>query len=218
MSGAQAMKPVAVLGAGGHAKVLLSLLAIQSRLIEALLDDDPATHGKAIGTAGLTVKGALNTVRQYNPGKVELVNAIGSSHRPNARQLVYERFSQLNYTFATLVHPAAIVASEATIHSGAQIMASAAVQAGAALHANCLINTGSIIDHDTTIGEHTHVAPSATICGGVTVGPSCHIGTGATIVQGMTIGKGVVVGAGATVLENVADGLVVVGTPARPRP
>lgn len=43
------------------------------------------------------------------------------------------------------------------------------------------------------------------------------IGSGAIILAGVTIGEGALVGAGAVVTRDVAPGVVVVGSPARPR-
>jgi UDP-perosamine 4-acetyltransferase len=209
------VKPVVLVGAGGHARVLLSLLKLQQRPVLALLDDDTSLHGKPLGQDTLTVSGGLEGITQYPPDSVELVNAIGSAHRPTTRQTVYEKYSKAGYAFATLIHPAAVIASEATIESGVQVMAGAVIQTNATLKANGLINTAASIDHDTIVGSHTHIAPGATICGGVTIGPCCHIGAGATVVQGVIIGRSVVVGAGATVLGNVPDEQIVAGTPAR---
>lgn len=209
-------KPVVILGAGGHARVLRSLLSMQQREVIAVLDDDTSLHGKRIGHTGLHIAGGLDQVAQFDRDHVELVNAIGSAHRPTARQAVYERMIGLGYSFATLWHHHAVMACEAFVEPGTQIMARATIQAGAQILANTLINTGAIIDHDATVGEHTHIAPGATVCGGVTIGQGCHIGAGATIIQGITIGQGVVVGAGATVLQDIPDGLVVAGTPAKP--
>lgn len=208
-------KPVVILGAGGHARVLLSLLSTQARQVIAILDDNPTKHGKPLDKTGPAITGDLDAVKQYQPNEVELVNAIGSVRHPTARQAVYDSYTRLGYLFATLWHNAATIDCGAFIEPTSQIMASATVQRGAQVYANTLINTGTIIDHDTTIGEHTHVAPGATLCGDVTIGKGCHIGAGATIIQGITLGPGVVVGAGATVLEDVAEGLVVAGTPAR---
>jgi len=208
-------KPVVILGAGGHARVLISLLRLIDRPIHALLDDDPTKHSQAID--GLSITGAFDRLLQYPADEVELVNAIGSAHRPTARQAVYEQFTKLGYTFATLIHPAAIIAPQANVQPGAQVMASATIQAGAQIESNCLINTASVIDHDTTIGAHSHIASGATICGSVRVGKGCHIGAGATVIQGMTLGEGVVVAAGATVVNDVGDQQLVQGTPAKPR-
>lgn len=208
-------KPVVILGAGGHAQVLLSLLNIQQRQIIAVLDDDPTLHGKSTGHTDQKIAGSLDQIHAYHRDEVELVNAIGSASRPTTRQAVYERMIAQGYTFATLWHASAVMAYEAVIAPTTQVMANATIQAGAHIDANVLINTGATIDHDSTVGEHSHIAPGTTICGNVTIGPGCHIGAGATIVQGITIEPGVIVGAGATVLKDVPAGQTVVGTPAK---
>ena len=209
-------KPIVILGAGGHARVLLSILNMQRRKTLAVLDDNSALHGQRIARSGPNIIGHLEMVSKYEADAIELINAIGSADRPKSRQSVYEKMLAKGYHFATLWHESAIIAYEAFIQPSTQIMASATIQAGAQVYANALINTGAIIDHDTTIGEHTHIAPGVTVCGGVSIGQGCHIGTGATIIQGITLGNHVVVGAGATVLKDIPDGLTVVGSPAKP--
>lgn len=205
-------KPVVILGGGGHASVLIDLLQKINRPIEALLDDDPNKLGSTF--AGLTITAGLDTVTQYQRSDVELVNALGSTHRPTARQTLYEKMIARGYTFATLIHPSAIIAPQAIIEQGVQVMAGTIIQTNAALKQNCLINTAATIDHDTVVGEHTHIAPGVTVCGNVTIGSACHVGAGATLIQGLTVAAGAVVGASSTVLSDIAANEVVFGTPA----
>ena len=209
-------KPVVLLGAGGHARVIISQLRLQRRLIIGLLDDAPDKQDQTIES--IEVLGGLDELNKYAVDDVLLVNAIGSTGQPTVRRSVYRRFIADGYRFANIIHPECVLSIDTfrSVCHGIQVMAGAVAQPGAKLGENCLINTGATIDHDTTIGEHTHVAPGATVCGGVTIGGCCHIGAGATVVQGVKIGDGAVVGAGATVLRDVPAGQTVVGTPAKP--
>lgn len=207
-------KPVVILGAGGHARVLISLLQLIGRPILAALDDNKDKHTHQLD--GVTITGSLDDIDQFDPQSVCLVNAIGSAGPPTARAQVFDRFARKQgYNFATLIHPSAVIAPNVTIHEGAQVMASATIQPGVVLENNCLINTRAIIDHDTHIGAHTHVAPGVTICGGSIIKANCHIGAGATVIQRINIGEGSVVGAGATVIGDIAANQTVVGTPAK---
>ena len=79
---------------------------------------------------------------------------------------------------------------------------------------NALINTAATIDHDCTIGPHSHIAPGAVLCGSVKIGDGCHIGTGAIIIQGVHIGDGVLIGAGSLVTSNIPSGAKAYGSPA----
>lgn len=204
--------PVILIGAGGHAAVVLDALALTGRPVLGLVDDDPALTGQQ--RHGHAVLGVGDAIFEHDPQDIELVNAVGSVGRPDARAAIYERFFARDYRFAQVVHPAAVVAEHAALCEGVHIMAGAVIQSGAAIHANALVNTRAVVDHDTAIGAHTHVAPGATVCGGVAIGAACHIGAGATVIQGVRISNGAVVAAGAVVVRDVEAGATVRGVPA----
>jgi acetyltransferase-like isoleucine patch superfamily enzyme len=58
---------------------------------------------------------------------------------------------------------------------------------------------------------HCHIAPGATICGGVHIGEHTHIATGANVIQGVSIGKHCIVAAGATVTKDMPDNSIAYG-------
>lgn len=205
--------PLLILGAGGHAKVLVEALLADGALIAGLLDADPARLGDNV--LGVPVIGEDRTAEDFPCDAVRLVNGIGSIGLPTLRRAIFEKFSVRGYGFATVIHPSAVVASDAELGEGAQIMAGAVLQPGCHIGSNAIINTRASVDHDCTVGDHTHIAPGVTISGGVTIGSGCHVGTGATVIQGVRIGDGSVVGAGAVVTKDVAAGVTVVGVPAK---
>jgi sugar O-acyltransferase (sialic acid O-acetyltransferase NeuD family) len=204
--------PVIVVGAGGHAKVLMSALLLQKRNVLGFVDLD-LTLSPLLGARHLGDDGA---VLAHSPESVQLVNGIGSINSTRNHQDIYDRFRQKHYCFATVIHPSAVVATEVEIENGVQICGGAIVQAGCRLCANVIVNTGARVDHDCMIDAHAHVSPGVTICGGVHIGQGAHIGAGATIIQGIEIGEGSVVGAGALVIRNVPPATTVVGVPATP--
>jgi serine acetyltransferase len=83
------------------------------------------------------------------------------------------------------------------------------------------LNLDCTVGHDVVMGDYTSLAPGVHISGCVHLGNRVYIGTGAVIINGtqddpIVIGDDVVIGAGACVTKSVADGLTVVGVPARP--
>ncbi|HWQ62070.1 MAG TPA: acetyltransferase [Negativicutes bacterium] len=204
--------PVIVLGAGGHAKVLVDTLQRLSADIVALVD---VAHGGPHAVLGVPVVSGEETVLRYNPEEIRLVNGIGSVGSTRKRAGVFQRFHDQGYHFATVVHPAAVVAGEVTLAEGVQIMAGAVVQPGCTIGADTIVNTGATIDHDCRIGAHVHIAPGATLSGGVVADDGVHIGAGATVIQGVRLGADSIVGAGAAVLKDVAVAATVVGVPAK---
>ncbi|RAU23547.1 sugar acetyltransferase [Paramagnetospirillum kuznetsovii] len=202
-------KPVILLGAGGHAKVLLASLRRLGAQVLGSADRDG-------GDLGIPCLGGDEAVLGHSPDEVQLVNGIGSIAPGSARQRVFESFRQRGYRFATIVDPHAVVAEDVRLGEGVQIMAGAVIQPGCAIGDNAIVNTRAAIDHDCTVGAHAHVAPGVTLSGDVTVGEDAHMGIGACVIQGIAIGASALVAAGAVVIAPVAADASVKGVPARP--
>lgn len=205
--------PLILIGAGGHARVLLStLLQLENRVL-GFAEPDPSAEKMV---RGISCIGNDDAVFGYDPGQVLLVNGIGSVACVKRRLRVYEHFVGHGYRFAVVIHSSAILAPDAEIAEGAQIMAGAIIQTGCTVRENAIINTGAQLDHDCVIDVHAHIAPGAVLSGSVQVGARAHVGAGATIIQGVRIGSDAIVGAGAVVLSDVPPSCTVVGVPARP--
>jgi len=205
--------PVIVVGAGGHAKVLIDALKLCSCEVIGIVDADP--HKKGVHILGIPVIGNDEIVFSHNPDSVLLANGLGSVAKMSLRQRTFERFQLQGYHFTSVIHPSAVIASDVELAEGVQIMAGAVIQAGCKINANSIVNTRASVDHDCHIGAHVHIAPGVTLSGGVSVGDASHIGTGATVIQGVTIGKECLVAAGSVLLHDISEGITVMGVPAR---
>lgn len=205
--------PVIVLGAGGHAKVLINALLESSAVIAGVLDPDPELAGTCV--LGVPVLGGDSIATEFPPSEVQLVNGLGSVGTSAKRRQLYDKFKALGYGFATVVHPSAIVASDVVLGEGAQVMAGSIIQPGSSIGCNSIVNTRASTDHDCIVGNHVHIAPGATLSGGVSVGEATHIGTGATVIQGISIGINAIVAAGAVVVKDIHARTKVRGVPAR---
>ncbi len=205
--------PVIVIGAGGHAKVVLAALEEAAVEVHGLTDADAANVGRRVLEA--PVLGDDRVVAGYAPDTIRLANGIGSTGKDHVRITAFERFHQLGYVFATIVHPTAFVAADVKLSEGVQVMAGAVIQPGCRIGENAIVNTGARVDHDCNIGAHAHIAPGAVLCGGVAVGRGAHVGAGSTVLQNIEIGPRGLVGAGAVVIAPVAAGTTVAGVPAR---
>ncbi len=196
-------KPVLVLGAGGHAAVVVDILRqLHVPILGLIAKEQPKEQAVF---AGLPWYASDDAVLTFNQDAVLLVNAIGSLPGQNIRFRVHQQFKALGYHFMTLVSPSAVVSSYAVLAEGVQVMPGCIVNANAHIGEGTIINTGAIIEHDCFIGEHNHIAPGAVLSGSVTTGNYVHIATGAKVIQGITIGERTLVGAGATVTKNLAS-------------
>lgn len=211
-------KDVVVIGAGGHAGVVVDTLLRMGRTVRAISDPDPAKHGKQL--FDIDVVGDDQSVREYATDSVLLALGVGIGAGDlrkglALRQTLFERFVSDGYQFDVVMSPAAIVARNVHCASGAQVMAGAVLQTGVEVGENCIINTRATIDHDCIVGAHTHVAPGAILGGGVKLGRAVHVGIGAVVAPNVEIGDGAIIAAGAVVVGNVSAHVTVYGVPAK---
>lgn len=210
-----------IVGAGGHARVVLSILLASNLLISkndyikimGFLSEKAEEWGQVVD--GFKICGGVNLLWQNRRSNCmpHAVIAIGNN------QLRAKLFNELTINKIPsfqAIHPATVIDPKATIGDGVMICPGAIINTGVSIGADSIINTGTIIDHHCQIGEHVHVAPGSALTGNVKIGLRTFIGAGATVIPGISIGSDVIVGAGAVVTKDVPDGLTVVGVPARP--
>jgi sugar O-acyltransferase (sialic acid O-acetyltransferase NeuD family) len=205
--------PVIILGAGGHAKVLIDTLLLRAVEIAGIVDPDREKHGTSI--LGIPVIGNDDVVLKQGPSAVILVNGVGSVKQPALRKQLFDSFKAKGFTFASVLHPSAVIAADVLLTEGVQVMAGSVIQTGCVIGRNTIINTRASVDHDCIIADHVHVAPGVTLSGCVVVEDRVHIGTGATVLQGVHIGRDSVIGAGSVVLQDVPEDALVFGVPGK---
>ena len=201
-------KKLLILGAGGHAKVLIDTFPFIYGVI-----DNEYQDGDERDFMGKPIIGDDSFISHYGINHFQLINGIGSIKTMKARKNVYEKFP--GFKFPVLISDKALVSRYVTIGAGTQVLHHALIQADVKIGENCIINTKATVSHDCVIGNHCHLAPSVTLSGGVTVGNETHIGCGATVIQSIKIGSNVTIGAGTIVIRDVPDNCIVAGVPAR---
>jgi sugar O-acyltransferase (sialic acid O-acetyltransferase NeuD family) len=200
------LRDVILIGAGGHARVLLDSLIQDGIKIKGYTSIESTDLLK-----GFPHLGNDDAVLRYDPDSVDLVNGIGSIPKKNkARKGVEKYFGGRGYSFRSVVHQSAVISCETEIARGAQIMAGVVIQNGSIIGANSIINTSASIDHDCKIGEDCHIAPGCTLSGGVRVGSGTHLGTGATVIQGVLIGENCTIAAGSVIHFDVPDNSTII--------
>jgi UDP-perosamine 4-acetyltransferase len=158
-------------------------------------------------------------LKLYMTESVQLVNGLGfvtGSGQGSARLRVQRQLEAQGWTFASVVHPHALISRHAVLAAGSQVLAGAIVQSCAHIGIGTIVNTAAIVEHDAKVGDWCHLATRATLCGQTRVGDGCLIGAGAVLRQSVSLGPATVVGAGAVVLRNSAGDETLCGAPARP--
>jgi len=191
---------VVVIGAGGHAKVVISTLTACGTPVAAVLDDDDSKWGT--DAQGMRV----GRIERARGGRGIVGIGDNAQRREMARALGLE--------WQTAVHPAAYVHASAKLGRGTVVFAGAVVQPDAVIGDHVIVNTGATVDHDCVIGDFAHLAPGVHLAGAVQVGEGAFLGIGSVVCPGVKIGRWARLGAGAVAIRDLADGVVAVGVPA----
>lgn len=201
---------LAVIGAGGHGKVVAELAAALGTYGEIVFLDDRAQGSingfPVIGTT-LLLENSLS------PEQFDIAVAVGNNR---IRRQIAEKAAALGFALPVLIHPDAYVSPSATVGQGSVVMAKAAVQAGSVLKDGVIVNTAATVDHDCLLDAFVHISPGAHLSGNTHIGEESWIGTGACSRQQIRIGSRATIGAGAVIVCNIPDGMTVAGNPAKP--
>lgn len=203
------MRSLAILGAGGHGRVVADCAEAAGWSGITVFDDLPGALPRGPWPVVGTGSDLIGRLSDFEGAVV----AIGD----NATRLDWHRrLAALGGRLTSIVHPRATVSSYARLGVGTVVFAAAAINIGANLGQAVIVNTGATVDHDGDLADGVHISPGANLAGGVRVGEASWVGIGASVREGVTIGKRVRIGAGAVVVKSIEDGLTVVGNPARP--
>lgn len=147
---------VVVIGAGGHAKVLISALTASGRYVAAVVDDDDTKWGT--DAQGIRVGRIERALGGHG------IVGIGDNVRRR------EKARSLSFEWQTVVHPSAHVDPSAKLGRGTVVFAGAVVQPDAVIGDHVIVNTGATVDHDCVVGDYAHLAPGVHLAGSVHVG------------------------------------------------
>lgn len=208
------MERIVLLGGGGHCKVVIDAIRGAGNFrIAGIVERNGRRGTKVLGVPVIGTDRALAGLRKK--GFRHCIITVGSIGDPAVRAALAARALKAGFKLATVIHPDARVSRYSTIGDGSYVGAYAVINAGTVVGKNCIINTAAVVEHDCVIGDLVHVAPNATVNGGVTVGARSHIGSGSVILQGLTIGERTIIGCGSVVVKDIGGRSVAFGNPCR---
>jgi len=202
------LRPLIILGAGGHAVSVANVALSCGYKIQYFVDKKQ----KGLDFLGCKVIGELAELE--NAESFAYAIAVGDNA---VREVVYTELVAVrpNLYFPPLVHSSAVISFFTDIGDGTVVMPNAVVGPNSKVGNFCLINTKASIDHDCVMLDYSSLAPGAVTGGKVTIGRRSAISIGATIKHGISIGDDSIVGANSYLNQDLISNQIAYGSPAK---
>lgn len=201
------MNEIAIIGGGGHAKIIIDILQQNNVKIVGIYDD---YLDNFIKINNIPVIGNINDI----DNKYQYICSIGDN---KIRQNIINDLENKhpNISWVNAIHPSASICSNVKLGLGNTICCNAIIQTNSIIGNHNIINTKASIDHDCIIENFIHIAPGVTICGAVYIGNLTFIGAGSTIINKIKIGSNNIIGSGSNVIRDLGSDIKVYGNPAK---
>ena len=191
-------KKIAIIGAGGHGKVVGEIALLNQYKTIDFFDDQiyqiKNFPFKIIGNLELLKK----NIKNYDNFFV----AIGDN------KIRFDKISWVKNekkNIVNLIHPKSTISQFSSIELGSCVMANAVINAGTYIKEGVIINTSSSIDHDCLIEDYAHISPNCSLSGNVNVGKFSHLGAGTSVHPGINVGQNVKTGVGSKIYKDILD-------------
>jgi UDP-perosamine 4-acetyltransferase len=199
---------IVVLGAGGHAKVVIEILRAAGRHVSYCVGG----AGGPLECMGVPVlQGDDHLLRLRNAGYSLVFPAIGSN---TVRERAAAHAIEVGYELVNAISPYAILSPSLVLGRGIAIMSGVVINADCKIDDLAIINTGATVDHDCHIGFCAHVAPQCALAGNVKIGQRTFLGIGTKVIPDKIIGNSSIVGAGGVVISDIPSSTTALGHPA----
>jgi sugar O-acyltransferase (sialic acid O-acetyltransferase NeuD family) len=199
-------KQIIIVGAGSFGREVLSWhrSAAPSTPIAGFLDDEGGTSG------GLP---CLGTTLNHQPTESqEFLVAIAD---PQGRSKVVSRLRERGASFASFIHPTAILAEGVQIGEGCILCPLSLVSVGASVGEFVIVNVHSSVGHDVRVGAYSTLSSHVDLTGGVSLGERVSVGSSACVLPEVAVGDDSVIGAGSVVVRDMPSGSTVYSQPAK---
>jgi sugar O-acyltransferase (sialic acid O-acetyltransferase NeuD family) len=204
------MKPLILIGGGGHCKSVIDVVESAGYEIIGILDL-PHLLGKQV--LQYKIIGTNDDIIKY-VDQAQFVVSVGQIKTPDIRMKLSKLVEEKGGELATIISPTAHVSRYASLGRGTVIMHQVLVNAGAKIGNGCIINTKANIEHEVIIGDYCHISTGAMINGGASIADGTFIGSQSVVNQCINVTTHVVVASLSVVNKDIMEEGIYAGCPA----
>lgn len=210
------MKDLIIIGAGGYARELASLLSeinaaeLKWNILGFLDDTVEPLKGKN------TPYSVLGPIQGWN--RFENVYFLMGIAGNEAKLKITTEFKEKGAKFISVIHPLASVSEFVTLGEGVVIYPQAVISPDVILGDYVTVLSGSYVGHDSVVGDYTMLSGLCGVNGYSNIGKRVYIGSRVIMVPHIHVGDDAYIGMGSVVIRNVKSGEHVFGNPAKKMP
>ena len=210
------MKDIAIYGAGGFGKEVLSLIKAinQKELMYNFIGFFDDGFQKGTKTKYGEILGNIKDLNRVNI-PLSLVISIGG---PNIIRNIVNSISSNKIEFVNLIHPSTEVHESVKMGQGNIFTFGNFVSCDVVIGDFNIFNTKCGVGHDVCIGSFNVFNPNSQISGSVIIGNENLWGMNSSIMQGKKVGSNNKIGASSFVMSNIKDNESLFGIPAKKLP
>lgn len=205
-------KKYCIIGVGGFGRETLCCLADSLSIdisslnsyVCFMVDDKYYTQDKIMGVEVIPSS-------KFDPELYNVVVAVGD---PVLRKMVINKLPS-NTTFATIIHPSAIISEWVEIGEGSIIAAGSILTCNILIGKHSHINLNTTIGHDCNLGDFFTSAPGVNISGNCICGNCVYFGANSSVREKISICANVTIGMGGVVVKDIIEPGVYVGLPVK---
>ncbi len=194
-------KKIAIIGAGGHGKVVGEIASLNQYQIIDFFDD----RINEIVNFPFNLIDTFDSLKKYLKNYDAFFVAIGDNQ---IRSNIIEWLINNKMNIINLIHPKATISNFTTLEKGICIMANAVINPCVKIKKGVIINTSASVDHDCEIEDFAHISPNCSLSGNVKIGKFTHLGTGTSVHPGINIGCNVHSAVGSSIFKDILDSTI----------
>jgi len=202
------MTKLAILGAGGHGRVLADCAQASNLFEEIVFLDD--NHPKRDQNLVWPIVGKTSAWLDYKESH-QFALGIGDNQ---ARHTLFTQLTQAGASLPNIIHPSAVISPHAQLGLGNVVFANAVINPNAHIGNAVIINTQVTVEHDCKIEDAVHLSPRVALAGTVSVGSFSWLGIGSSVIHQVNIAPFTQTGAGAVIINDTNAHALYVGVPA----
>lgn len=208
------MEKILIIGASGHAKVIVDIIEKQNKYnIFGFLDTFKQKGEKLFNYNILGTEDDLNDIVSQNKISGCFI-AIGDNY---TRKTMASKIFDMNpnITFINAIHPNALIGKNVQIGQGNAIMPGTIINSDSHIGNFCILNTNSFLEHDGKMEDYSSISSGVRTGGNLTLMEGSAICIGATVLENIVIEKDTIIGAGSLVNKNIPNLVVAYGVPVK---